>query len=165
MTAAKLEEATPTIYPSSIYSRRRYLRHHRSLPRLHNSLNELVVGEVCTGCSLCGDQITTCQDQHAPTNDQFSGVCADYFDIALNQAITGDTCRSCDLCKGGDVCSVYSYTHITESNTGAVSNYTYEPTTEPSASPSVSFEPTYNPTIINTTAGVCPLFTNECRWY
>ena len=116
----------------------------------------LVTGETCTDCNICGDgtTCTVCPDKYILDNPQ--GICPDYLDTK-NVTISGDTCSGCDICGGGEVCGVCTdyYSLIGTSQ---------EPTVEPTMQPSVptvspSAEPTMNNT--NTITGVCPDFTME----
>ena len=114
---------------------------------------DLVSGETCTDCNICGDgsTCTVCPDKFIIGNPQ--GICPDYVD-AQNETVFGETCSGCEVCGGGEVCGVCKnyYTVI-----GTSQEPTVEPTTQPTVpTESPSIEPTMNNT--NTVTGVCPDF-------
>ena len=123
----------------------------------------LVSGEACTGCELCGDG-STCPVCADPESIEPEGVCPTYVNDQ-SETVQGETCKGCTSCGDGSVCVVCpSYLALigaTEAPTIATSvepSVSLEPTMsfQPSIEPTISIEPTSEPSSFEPTISVQP---------
>ena len=124
----------------------------------------LVSGEPCSGCSLCGDG-STCPVCTDPESIEPEGVCPTYLNDQ-NVTVQGETCKGCTSCGDGSLCVVCpSYLALiggtTEAPTIAASvepSVSLEPTMsfQPSMEPTISIEPTSEPSTLEPTMSFQP---------
>jgi hypothetical protein len=111
------------------------------------SSGELITGQICSGCDLCGDGLLcqACPDLYALNNPQ--GMCGEYVN-AENVTISDETCTGCNYCGDGYICGVCTDYYL-------VVGESHPPTVEPTLAPTTPTSiPTFEPTPLP--VGVCP---------